>query len=86
MVERFAMTIKAMDLLINHWARIDTKQTECEDMIKEKWEALKSGYGVDKAIAIMQITDPELENRTWKIPVPDYDNDDLGYNQSSHLS
>lgn len=30
------MTIKAMDLLINHWARINTKQTEYENMIKER--------------------------------------------------
>lgn len=61
-------TIRVMDLLINHWRQRDILPARIEAMKKEKWEALKAGYGEETAITIMKITDPRKDNLYFPDP------------------
>lgn len=72
------MTIKAMDCLINHWAKHKNKNDAINTMTQRKWKALMDGYGVGTTIAIMKMTDPKRKNSAmWKTE-PSKDNNDDG--------
>ncbi|PWY94986.1 hypothetical protein BO94DRAFT_571631 [Aspergillus sclerotioniger CBS 115572] len=69
------MTIKAMDCLITHWTKNTHQTGEADAMTKVKWQALKDGYGIDTAVAIMKMTDPKRENLMWNLEAPEDDDD-----------
>ncbi|KAF7931787.1 uncharacterized protein EAE98_004523 [Botrytis deweyae] len=68
--------IRSMDCLIHHWSKNADKSKDVENMQKSKWKALKDGYGIDTAVAIMKMTDPKRENIMWSFNYLDDEDDE----------